>query len=96
MGAFLCLCVTSRKIARTFYKQMRVAFVPPLHSIQGRFADYSPMAKFMAIGITLHQGALVMVLIALAFPLTGAVLLSALVLDACLIARLPALKRRLT
>ncbi len=54
------------------------------------------MAKFMTIGIALHQGALVMVLIALAFPLTGAVLLSALVLDACLITRLPALKRRLT
>ncbi len=31
--------VTSRKIARPFYKQMRVACVPPLHSIQGRFAS---------------------------------------------------------
>ncbi len=31
--------VTSRKIVRTFYKQMRVAFVPPLYSIQGRFAS---------------------------------------------------------
>ncbi len=32
-------CVTSRKIARPFYKQMRVACVPPLHSIQGRFTS---------------------------------------------------------
>ncbi len=33
------IVVTSRKITRTFYKQMRVAFIPPLHSIQGRFAS---------------------------------------------------------
>ena len=33
---FIQLAVTSRKIARPFYKQMRVAFVPPFHNIQGR------------------------------------------------------------
>ncbi len=33
---------TSRKIARPFYKQMRVAFVPPLHNIQGRFYRQVP------------------------------------------------------
>lgn len=116
---------------------------------QVSFADYSPMAKFMAIGIALHQGdmglwsawlnvvfclalvflcvsgivmwwqrrpakagrlaaprapanaalwksgAVVMLLVALAFPLTGAVLLAVLLLDALLVSRLPALKQRL-
>ncbi len=33
------LAVTSRKIARTFYKQMKVAFVSTLHSIQGHLAS---------------------------------------------------------
>lgn len=116
---------------------------------QVSFADYSPMAKFMAIGIALHQGdmglwsawlnvvfcgavvflcvsgtviwwqrrparagrlvaprapanaalwksgALVMLGVALAFPLTGAVLLAVLLLDALLLSRLPALRQRL-
>jgi uncharacterized iron-regulated membrane protein len=116
---------------------------------QVSFADYSPMAKFMAIGIALHQGdmglwsawlnvvfclavvflcfsgvvlwlkrrpahagrlvaprapadaalwktgAVVMLAVALAFPLSGAVLLSVLLLDALLLSRIPALKQRL-
>jgi uncharacterized iron-regulated membrane protein len=116
---------------------------------QVSFADYSPMAKFMAIGIALHQGdmglwsawlnvvfclavvflcvsgivmwwqrrpaeagrlaaprapanaalwksgAVVMLVVALAFPLTGAVLLAVLLLDALLLSRLPALRQRL-
>lgn len=114
------------------------------------FADYSPMAKFMAIGIALHQGdmglwsawlnvvfclavvflcvsgivmwwqrrpggagrlvaprapadaalwktgALVMLLVALAFPLSGAVLLAVLLIDGLLLARLPALRHKLS
>ncbi|PKO27245.1 MAG: PepSY domain-containing protein [Betaproteobacteria bacterium HGW-Betaproteobacteria-9] len=113
------------------------------------FADYSPMAKFMAVGIALHQGdmglwsawlnvvfclavlflcvsgivmwwkrrpvsagrlmaprapvnaelwktgALVMLAVALVFPLTGAVLLTVLLLDGLIVSRLPALKARL-
>ncbi len=116
---------------------------------QVSFADYSPMAKFMAVGIALHQGdmgrwsawlnavfclavvflcvsgtvmwwqrrpakagrlaaprapanaalwksgAVVMLVVALAFPLSGAVLLSVLLLDALLLSRLPALRQRL-
>jgi uncharacterized iron-regulated membrane protein len=116
---------------------------------QVSFDDYSPMAKFMAIGIALHQGdmglwsawlnvvfclavvflcisgivmwwqrrparagrlaaprapanvalwksgAVVMLLVALAFPLSGAVLLAVLLLDALLLSRIPALKQRL-
>ena len=114
------------------------------------FADYSPMAQFMAVGIALHQGdlglwsawlnvvfclavvfvcvsgvvmwwkrrpvragrlvapmapadaalwksgAVVMLLVAVAFPLSGAVLVGVLLLDALLLTRLPALKRRLS
>jgi len=113
------------------------------------FADYSPMAKFMAIGIALHQGDMgpwsawlnvvfclavvflcvsgvvmwwqrrpanagrlvaprapanaalwksgagVMLLVALAFPLSGAVLLAVLLLDGLLLSRVPALRQRL-
>ena len=116
---------------------------------QVSFADYSPMAKFMAVGIALHQGdmglwsawlnvvfclavvflcgsgivmwwqrrpanagrlaaprvpanaalwksgAVVMLVVALVFPLTGAVLLTVLLLDALLLSRLPALRQRL-
>jgi uncharacterized iron-regulated membrane protein len=114
------------------------------------FADYSPMAKFMAVGVALHQGdlglwnallnivfclaivflgvsgivvwwlrrphgagrigappaprdaalwktgALVMLAAAIAFPLAGAVLLGALLLDYALLSRVPALKRRVS
>ena len=114
------------------------------------FEDYAPMAKFMAVGVALHQGdlgllsawanvlfclavvflcvsgtvmwwkrrpanagrlmaprapanaalwktgAVVMLVVALAFPLSGAVLLSVLLLDGLLLSRLPALKQRLS
>lgn len=117
---------------------------------QVSFAEYSPMAKFMAVGIALHQGdmglwsawlnvvfclavvflcvsgvvmwwkrrpaevgrlmapaapadatlwktgAVVMLLVAAAFPLSGAVLVGVLLLDALLLTRLPALKQRLS
>jgi uncharacterized iron-regulated membrane protein len=117
---------------------------------EASFADYSPMAKFMAVGIALHQGdmglvsawanvlfclavvflcvsgivmwwkrrpvnagrlvaprapadaalwktgAVVMLAVALAFPLSGAVLVGVLLLDALLLSRIPALKRRLS
>jgi uncharacterized iron-regulated membrane protein len=117
---------------------------------QVSFADYSPMAQFMAIGIALHQGdlglwsawlnvvfclavvflcvsgtvmwwkrrpaqagrlaaprapanaalwksgAVVMLAVALAFPLSGAVLLGVLLLDGLLLSRWPALKQRLS
>lgn len=117
---------------------------------QVSFADYSPMAKFMAIGIALHQGdmglwsawlnvmfclavvfvcvsgivmwwkrrpanagrlvaprapadsalwktgAIVMLVVALAFPLSGAVLIGVLLLDGLLLSRIPALKQRLS
>lgn len=116
---------------------------------QVSFADYSPMAKFMAVGTALHQGDLglwsawlnvvfclavvflcvsgivmwwqrrpahagrlaaprapanaalwksgagVMLLVAVAFPLTGAVLVAVLLLDGLLLSRLPALRQRL-
>lgn len=116
---------------------------------QVSFADYSPMAKFMAIGIALHQGdmglwsawlnvvfclavvllcvsgivmwwkrrpvnagrlaaprapanaalwksgALVMLVVSVAFPLSGAVLLSVLLIDGLLLSRWPALQQRL-
>lgn len=116
---------------------------------EASFADYSPMAKFMAVGIALHQGdmglisawanvvfclavvflcvsgtvmwwkrrpanagrlaaprapanarlwksgALVMLAVALAFPLSGAVLVAVLLLDGLLLSRLPALRQRL-
>lgn len=114
------------------------------------FAEYAPMAKFMAVGVALHQGdlgllsawanvlfclavvflcvsgivmwwkrrpvnagrlmapkapadaalwktgAVVMLVVALAFPLSGAVLLAALLLDGLLLSRMPALKQRLS
>ena len=41
------------------------------------------------------SGAVVMLLVALAFPLSGAVLLAVLLLDALLLSRLPALRQRL-
>lgn len=117
---------------------------------EARFADYSPMAKFMAVGIALHQGdmglwsawlnvvfclavvflcvsgivmwwkrrpanagrlvaprapadaalwktgAIVMLVVALAFPLSGAVLIGVLLLDGLLLSRIPALKQRLS
>lgn len=116
---------------------------------EAAFADYSPMAKLMAVGIALHQGdmglvsawanvvfclavaflcvsgivmwwkrrpanagrlvaprapadaalwktgAVVMLAVALAFPLSGAVLVAVLLLDGLLISRIPALKQRL-
>ena len=116
---------------------------------EAAFADYSPMAKLMAVGIALHQGdmglvsawanvvfclavvflcvsgivmwwkrrpanagrlvaprapadaalwktgAVVMLVVALAFPLSGAVLVAVLLLDGLLISRIPALKQRL-
>ncbi|WP_374411395.1 PepSY-associated TM helix domain-containing protein [Hydrogenophaga sp.] len=116
---------------------------------EAAFADYSPMAKFMAVGIALHQGdmglvsawvnvvfclavvflcvsgivmwwkrrpanagrlvaprapaeaalwktgAVVMLVVALAFPLSGAVLVAVLLLDGLLLSRVPALKQRL-
>lgn len=116
---------------------------------EASFADYSPMAKFMAVGIALHQGdmglvsagvnvvfclavvflcvsgtvmwwkrrpvnagrlvaprapadaklwktgAVVMLVVALAFPLSGAVLVGVLLLDTLLLSRWPALKQRL-
>jgi uncharacterized iron-regulated membrane protein len=116
---------------------------------EASFADYSTMAKVMAVGIALHQGdmglwsawanvlfclavvflcvsgivmwwkrrpaqagrlvaprapadaalwktgAVVMLAVALAFPLSGAVLVAVLLLDALLISRIPALKQRL-
>lgn len=116
---------------------------------QVSFADYAPMAKFMAVGIALHQGdmglwsawlnvvfclavvflcvsgvvmwwqrrparvgrlmaptapadaalwktgAFVMLLVAAAFPLSGAVLVGVLLLDGLLLSRLPALRQRL-
>jgi uncharacterized iron-regulated membrane protein len=114
------------------------------------YADYSPMAKFMAVGIALHQGdlgwwnaalnivfclaivflcssgivawwlrrphgagrigappaqrqpglwrtgAVVMLATGAAFPLAGAVLLSAMLIDVVLLSRLPALRKRLS
>jgi uncharacterized iron-regulated membrane protein len=117
---------------------------------EARFADYSPMAKFMAVGIALHQGdmglvsacanvlfclavvflcvsgivmwwkrrpanagrlvaprapadaalwktgAVVMLVVALVFPLSGAVLVGVLLLDWLLLSRVPVLKQRLS
>lgn len=117
---------------------------------QVSFADYSPMAKVMAIGIALHQGdmglwsawlnvifclavvflcisgivmwwkrrpasagrlvaprvpanaarwktgALVMLAVALLFPMSGAVLVTVLLLDTLLISRVPAFRQRLS
>lgn len=116
---------------------------------EASFADYSPMAKFMAVGIALHQGdmgllsawvnvvfclgvvflcvsgivmwwkrrpanagrlvaprapadaalwktgAVVMLVVAMAFPLSGAVLVGVLLLDRLLLSRVPALRQRL-
>jgi uncharacterized iron-regulated membrane protein len=116
---------------------------------EASFADYSPMAKLMAVGIALHQGdmglwsawanvvfclsvvflcvsgivmwwkrrpvnagrlvaprapadaalwktgAVVMLAVALAFPLSGAVLVAVLLLDGLLLSRLPMLRQRL-